>query len=97
MAHTGYDIVRRIDAPLLAEPWTTDIPLLLPQGRIARDDSGQSLVASQPTATTALPIAGTAQGLLGGTELDRTAAIWSGNRLTILAAQSPWGRIGGYD
>jgi hypothetical protein len=33
---------------------------------------------------------------LCGTDLKRTAAIWSGNRLTILAAQTPWGRIDGH-
>lgn len=82
--------------PLLAEPWTIDIPLLLPRGRVARDDAGSSWWrAADGTAT--LPVAGNAEGLLAGTELIRTAAIWSGNRLTILAAQTPWGRIAGHD
>nr|WP_249209760.1 SWIM zinc finger family protein [Bradyrhizobium manausense] len=82
--------------PLLAEPWIVEIPLLLPRGRIARDDSGGTWWrAADGTAT--LPVTGNAEGLLAGTELMRTAAIWSGNRLAILAAQSPWGRIGGHD
>jgi hypothetical protein len=79
--------------PLLAEPWIIEIPLLLPQGRIARDDSGGAWWRASDGAAT-LPVAGNAEGLLAGTELTRTAAIWSGSRLTILAAQSPWGRIG---
>ncbi|PDT85147.1 hypothetical protein CO669_31675 [Bradyrhizobium sp. Y36] len=82
--------------PLLAEPWTIDIPLLLPQGRLARDDAGQTWWRSADGLTT-LPLASEVDGLLCGTELTRTAAIWSGNRLAILAAQTPWGRIGGHD
>jgi hypothetical protein len=31
-----------------------------------------------------------------GTELTRAAAIWSGNRLSILAARTGWGRIGAH-
>nr|WP_191093296.1 SWIM zinc finger family protein [Bradyrhizobium campsiandrae] len=82
--------------PLLTEPWMIEIPLLLPQGRIARDDSGGAWWRAAD-GTTTLPVAGNADGLLAGTELTRTAAIWSGSRLTILAAQSSWGRIGGHD
>lgn len=82
--------------PLLAEPWMIDIPLLLPRGRIARDDAGYAWWhAADDTAT--LPIAGNVGGLLAGTEVMGAAAIWSGNRLTILAAQTPWGRIAGHD
>ncbi|MBR0847325.1 SWIM zinc finger family protein [Bradyrhizobium diazoefficiens] len=82
--------------PLLAEPWTIDIPLLLPQGRLARDEAGGSWWRSLD-GTSALPVADTPEGLLCGTDLSLTAAIWSGNRLTILAAQTPWGRIGSHD
>lgn len=82
--------------PLLAEPWTIDIPLLLSEGRIARDAAGLSWWRSADGATT-LPVATDVEGVLCGTDLSRTAAIWSGNRLTILAAQTPWGRVGGRD
>lgn len=82
--------------PLLAEPWTIEIPLLLPQGRIARDEAGGSWWQSAD-GSAALPVANTADGLLCGTDLTRAAATWSGNRLTILAAQTPWGRIGSHD
>ena len=81
--------------PLLAEPWTIEIPVLLPAGRIARDDAGDPWWRSADGAN-ALPVAGSAEGLLCGTDLKRTAAIWSGNRLTILAAQTSWGRIDGH-
>ncbi|MBR0780445.1 SWIM zinc finger family protein [Bradyrhizobium iriomotense] len=82
--------------PLLAEPWAIDVPLLLPQGRIARDAAGHTWWRSADGITT-LPVAADISGILCGTDLTRTAAIWSGNRLAILAAQTPWGRIGGHD
>ncbi|WP_018317636.1 SWIM zinc finger family protein [Bradyrhizobium sp. WSM2793] len=82
--------------PLLAEPWMIDIPLLLPQGRIARDATGHTWWRSADGLAT-LPVASEVNGILCGTDLTRTAAIWSGNRLAILAAQTPWGRIGGHD
>jgi hypothetical protein len=43
-----------------------------------------------------LPVSGSAEGLIRGTDLTRAAAIWSGGRLEILAAQTPWGRIGAH-
>lgn len=81
-----------LTAPLLVEPWTLDIPVLLPAGRIARDETGRAWWRSTD-GVTILPLAGDAEGLWCGTDLTQTAAIWSGNRLTILAAQSAWGRI----
>ena len=90
------DLADTLTAPLLAEPWTTDIPVLLPAGRIALDDAGHPWWQSTD-GTSTLPVAGSAEGLLCGTDLQRAAAIWSGNRLTILAAQTSWGRIGGHD
>ena len=84
-----------LTAPLLTTPWTLEVPVLLPEGRIALDGAGHGWWRSADGATT-LPIAGDADGLLRGTDLLRTAAIWSGNRLAILAAQTSWGRIGGH-
>jgi hypothetical protein len=84
-----------LTGPLLAEPWTLEIPVLLPTGRIALDDAGHPWWRSADGANT-LPVAGSAEGLLCGTDLIQTAAIWSGNRLTILATQTSWGRIGGH-
>jgi hypothetical protein len=82
--------------PLLAEPWALDMPILLPAGRLAVDGAGQPWWRAQGGGI-ALPLAGQAEGLFRGTDLIRTAAIWSGSRLEILAAQTPWGRIGGDD
>ena len=82
-----------LTAPLLAEPWAAERPILLPPGRIGFDRAGAPWW--QPSQGTALlPLAGEAEGLLAGTELTRAAALWSGSRLELLATQTPWGRIG---
>jgi hypothetical protein len=87
-------LIETLTRPLLAEPWMLETPVLLPQGRIARDDSGHAWWRSADAAI-ALPVAGESQGLIGGADLTCAAALWSGGRLTILAAQSRWGRIDG--
>ena len=89
-------LIDALTRPLLAEPWAIDTVLLLPEGRIARDKSGAAWW-SPADGTATLPVAGNVDGLLAGTELMRTAAIWSASRLTILAAQTPWGRIGSHE
>ncbi|MEP9403359.1 SWIM zinc finger family protein [Sphingomonas sp. VNH70] len=82
-----------LTAPLLAEPWATERPVLLPPGRIGFDRAGRSWW--QPDGGgSPLPLAEDAEGLATGTELTRTAALWSGNRLEMLAMRTPWGRIG---
>jgi hypothetical protein len=91
----GIAPVDALTKPLLAEPWALEIPVLLPAGRIARDGAGHAWWRSADAALM-LPLAGEIQGLLQGTDLTRAAAIWAGNRLTILAAQSAWGRIDGH-
>jgi len=83
---------KALTAPLLAEPWAAERPVLLPPGRIGFDRAGASWwQASEGTAP--LPLAGEVEGLATGTELIRTAALWSGNRLELLAMQTPWGLI----
>ena len=80
-------------APMLAAPWAVERPILLPRGRIGFDRAGTPWW--QPSeGTVTLPIAGDVAGLIAGTELTRAAALWSGNRLEMLAARTPWGRIG---
>lgn len=82
-----------LTAPLLAEPWATERPVLLPSGRIGFDRAGAPWWHPR-TGGTSLPLAEDADGLATGTELTRTAALWSGNRLEMLATQTRWGRIG---
>lgn len=82
-----------LTAPFLAEPWAAERPVLLPPGRIGFDRAGAPWWRPHE-GNTPLPLAGEAEGLLTGTDLTCSAALWSGHRLEILAAQSPWGRIG---
>lgn len=88
-------LVETLSAPLLAEPWTIDLPVLLPGGRVAVDDTGRAWWRAAE-GDMVLPVSGSAEGLVRGTDLTRAAAIWSGGRLEILAAQSAWGRIGAH-
>ncbi|KQM85062.1 hypothetical protein ASE67_15410 [Sphingomonas sp. Leaf23] len=82
-----------LTTPFLAEPWAAERPVLLPPGRVGIDQAGAPWW--QPHGgTTPLPLAGEATGLMTGTDLTCTAALWSAHRLEILAAQSAWGRIG---
>ena len=87
-------LAEALAAPLLAEPWALDQPLLLPAGRLASDGTDQSWWRSQDGGLV-LPLSGKPDGLIRGAELSRAAALWSGARLKILAAQTPWGRIDG--
>lgn len=87
-------VAETLTDPLLAEPWALDLPVLLPAGRIALDGRGNGWWQARD-GTIALPLHEAAEGLLNGTELRRAAAIWSANRLDILAAQTPWGRVTG--
>jgi hypothetical protein len=82
-----------LTVPFIAAPWTLDVPFLLPAGRIVQDEAGGSWWRSAVD-DAVLPIATEVEGLIRGTDLMATAAIWSGSRLHILAAQSAWGRIG---
>lgn len=89
----GERLAEALTDPLLAEPWALDLPILLPAGRIALDPEDRPWWRAGD-GDAVLPVTGAIDGLLRGTELSRAAAIWSGNRLTILAAQTCWGRVG---
>ena len=83
----------QLTAPLLDEPWASDIPVLLPAGRLATDPQGRIWWRSERDEAI-LPVAGDLPRALRGTALDRSAALWSNNRLKLLAATTPWGRLG---
>lgn len=81
-----------LTAPWLAEPWAIEHPLLLGRGRIGFDRNAAPWW--QPgDGGAALPLSGDMTGLLRGTDIAQATALWSGNRLELLAAQTPWGRI----
>lgn len=79
--------------PPLTQPWVVERPILLPPGRIGFDRAGAPWWRARD-GDMLLPLAGDATGLIAGAALTCAAALWSGNRLEILATQTPWGRIG---
>jgi hypothetical protein len=83
-----------LTAPLLAEPWVEARPVLLPAGRIGFDRAGAPWWRGHDGAHL-LPVSGELGPLAKGSELYRTAGLWSGAGLELLAARTPWGRIGG--
>ncbi|WP_230772625.1 SWIM zinc finger family protein [Sphingomonas sp. Leaf4] len=78
--------------PLLAEPWATERPVLLPPGRVGFDRAGAAWWR-QRDGDLCLPLAGDADGLIAGTDLTGAAALWSGSRIDLLATRTPWGRV----
>ncbi len=89
------DLGHLLTAPLLDEPWAAEVPVLLPAGRLASDRKGGIWWRSDGDGTS-LPVAGEVPRALRGTSLESSAALWSNGRLELLAATTPWGRLGGH-
>jgi len=81
-----------IAARMGCEPWLSDLPLLLPPGRIALDDAAQPWWRADADAL-AFPVADLPEGVIRATDLARAAALWSNGRLRLLAAQTGWGTV----
>lgn len=75
-------------------PWEAESPVVLPPGAILRDDRGAAWWRAEHAGDIALPVAGDVPEPVYGIALEATAAIWNGARLELLAAQSPFGRLG---
>ncbi|MCA9180503.1 MAG: hypothetical protein KDA51_03600, partial [Planctomycetales bacterium] len=78
------------DALRLA-PWISELPLLLPSGRIGH--AGSACWWQSQDRTLTLPIAGTPAKHIASIPSNKTVALWDGMRLTLLSAQSDWGRL----
>lgn len=85
-------ILSEISRRLLEEPWATDLPILLPAGRILMAAAGQGWWRARGQDVT-MPVVGLNHGLVRATDLQQTAAVWSNAGLGLLAAHTPWGRI----
>ncbi len=72
-------------------PWETVTPVLLQSGRIMSDPAGKPWW--QGTDGVALPLDTAPAKSVYGMELAQTAALWSGARLSLLSAQTDWGRV----
>ena len=77
---------------LLLAPWRTEVPLLLPQGRISADASGSAWWGSAQGFWA--PLGDPAPPVALGASIESAAAIWNGARLSLLAARTNWGRLG---
>lgn len=72
-------------------PWRIEAPLLLPAGRIATEPSGRAWWRASGGAPLQLRARPPAFAL--GASIDKATALWDGARLSLIAAQSNWGRI----
>lgn len=73
-------------------PWEFAQPLLLPEGRIALTKNEKPWWQAQD-GSLALPISNSPEATILGTGLDRATALWDGTRLSLLSAQTGWGRV----
>ncbi|MDB5437816.1 MAG: hypothetical protein JWM33_243 [Caulobacteraceae bacterium] len=86
----GDPLVPFVDT-LLAAPWSLAAAVALPSGRIAEDAAGRAWWQGEAGA---LPLDGAVAELALGARLDGAVGLWNGARLTLLSAQTNWGRIG---
>ncbi|MEM7497479.1 MAG: SWIM zinc finger family protein [Pseudomonadota bacterium] len=72
-------------------PWLGRAPLLLPRGRLG--EVGGTMWWQSADREHALPLSTAAPEAVRGMDLLQSAGLWDGQRLTLLAAQTDWGRI----
>jgi hypothetical protein len=72
-------------------PWRIEAPLLLPPGRVATEPSGRAWWRASDGAPLQLRAQPPVFAL--GASMESAAALWDGARLSLIAAQSNWGRI----
>jgi hypothetical protein len=77
---------------ILMAPWRIEVPLLFPEGRICADATGRAWWRSAHGMWA--PLRGPAPPLALGTSIESAAGIWDGARLSLIAAQTSWGRLG---
>jgi hypothetical protein len=88
-----FDPLAQCAAAWAAVPWQLEHPLLLPAGRVVQADGG-GLWWRAEAGGAGLPLAGGGSGgpALLVLELSAAVGLWDGFRLTLLAAQTPFGR-----
>jgi hypothetical protein len=74
---------------LKLSPWSSDVPLLLPRGRLAQ--SGAQTWWQSEDESLCLPIMDKPQKSILGLELHTAAAVWDGMALKLLSGRSQWG------
>ncbi len=86
------DPVADLAEQALAAPWRIETPVLLPEGRICAEASGRAWWRSNDGI--AVPLRGSPPTLALGANIERAAGVWDGARLSLIAAQTNWGRLG---
>ncbi len=91
---TRYDPLAPCADAWAAVPWQLEHPLLLPAGRVVQADGG-GLWWRADAGGAGLPLNREHAGnpVLEGLALTQTVGLWDGFRLTLLAAQTPFGRV----
>jgi SWIM zinc finger len=79
-------------AQLLEVPWLIERPLLLPAGRLCLDAGGRPWW--QATDGLSAPLREMPPLVALGTMIEQAAGLWDGARLSLLAAETNWGRLG---
>lgn len=75
-------------------PWSSETPILLPSGSLARDDRGNAWWQYAEAANgISLPLAGSLPEPVLGIPLSAAVGLWDGARLSLLAAESAFGRL----
>lgn len=72
-------------------PWRIEAPMLLSKGRVAADKGGRMWWRAQNGG--ALPLRMAPPAIALGADIESAVALWDGVRLSLIAAQSNWGRI----
>lgn len=79
-------------AQLLDAPWLIELPLLLPAGRLCLDAGGRPWW--QSAAGVSAPLREMPPPMALGASIEQAAGLWDGARLSLLAAETSWGRLG---
>jgi hypothetical protein len=86
------DPLAEVAEQALAAPWRIETPVLLPAGRICAEASGRAWWRSHDGIV--VPLNNAPSALALGASLERAAGVWEGSRLSLIAAQTNWGRLG---
>lgn len=72
-------------------PWTSEVPLLLPSGRLAK--TGAAYWWESEDRMLQFPLAGRPAEHIASMPMHQAIGLWNGMNLTLLSARSDWGRL----
>lgn len=86
------EILSQAAQHIATAPWETAVPVVLPEGRIVLSKTGKPWWRSTG-GDLALPLSGPTGEAELGMVLERSAALWDGNRLSLLSSSTAWGLV----